>query len=236
MHQDNRPLILVVEDSPDDMRRICSIVEDFGLPIRVSSTKEAMEELCNTGKFDAIVLDLMLGGATAAGTVGAFMTAAPRLPVIVVTGYDDDSVKRECQARGWSWVSKESKNFQRALRRALDNAIDREDSTGSLIQRDNSSQLDAILAETRALRSTQKEMQFQLDSLVGVLAAVMDQLFGPVVDARTGRRDSESGCVAAHKQARKVIASGTSLVWIAIASVAGSFGAVMSWILGRLTQ
>ena len=231
-----KPRILIVEDAKADQRRLSEIAENYGLPVTVGSTADAMGVL-RAGDFDLVILDLMLGDGTPQNTIDAFRMALKRTPVIVVTGIDDEAVKRDCESIGWSWVPKDSQYFGRVLSRAIDAALDREDSGTGFVQRSNTSQLDAIIATLADMKASQKAMQMQLDSLVKLVGSVMDQMHGPA-DPITGVR--RGGCVATCERTQGMFTAGDkwrSAVWIGTASAfGGGIVSLVFWFVLKVIQ
>ena len=229
----SRPRILVVEDSKADARRLSEIAEISGLPVCVDSVSAAMDILQSSPTFDLVILDLMLGTGSPENTIDAFRMALRRTPVIVVTGYENETAKQECEAIGWAWVKKDAVQFGRVLGRAIDAALDREDSGTGYVPRSRESQIDAILAKLTSMESTQKTMQAQLDGLVGVMGRVADQMWGPE-DPITKYRDG--GCVKRHQQVLGIVRAGRVYLWAAVMSTTGLAWILVQWIASKVTQ
>lgn len=229
----SRPQILIVEDSPADAITISDLAKEYGLPIVANSFEMAMS-LLQSRHFDVVILDLTLGVTAPQDTIIGFALVVTRTPVVVVTGSEDPALKGECESRGWAWVYKESQYYTRTLNRAIDNALAREDSGTGHIPQSGDSRIDAILAAVNKMANRQAEMQDRLDKIGGAIEAVLDTMFGSVVDARTGTR--AGGCVSRHQQAQKVLSIGGAWLWAVAISVAGACGGVVSWAIGKLTQ
>ncbi|MBI5596971.1 MAG: response regulator [Elusimicrobia bacterium] len=87
--------ILLVEDSDVDARLIEAMLA--GLPARPASSRasslRSALELARTGAFDAVLLDLTLDDSLGLDTLGAFTKEFPSLPVVVVSGEQDEVIR-----------------------------------------------------------------------------------------------------------------------------------------------
>ena len=97
--------VLVVEDSPEDARAVRRFLGEqrrrtFRLTVRtrLADALETLEE----SSFDAALVDLRLpdSGSRALGTLEALQAAHPDLPLIVLTGLDDDEMAEEAMRAG----------------------------------------------------------------------------------------------------------------------------------------
>ena len=91
-----RPLeILIVEDNPGDARLLRELLADSGVGEftvhRAETMREAQARLA-AQNFDVVLLDLSLPDAHGLSTVGEALSAAPSIPIIVLTGLDDQSL------------------------------------------------------------------------------------------------------------------------------------------------
>lgn len=95
--------LLLVEDETTDANAILRLVRGFrdSTPIvkRVSYLREAMQ-FAAIGAVDACLLDLTLPDVSGIDTVVQFLSKAPMLPVIVLTGHDDMTIARQAVAYG----------------------------------------------------------------------------------------------------------------------------------------
>jgi CheY-like chemotaxis protein len=224
--------ILIVEDNASDSRRISDIAREYGVPVSVNSTAAAMD-LLQSRQFGAVVLDLLLGDGTAENTLQAFSLALTRTPVVVVTGLENEALKRQAELLGWSWVSKESPSFCRLLQRALDAAMEREDSTGGRVAVAAANQLDAILAALKELKAGQGAMADRLEKIESAVSRVMVQMYGDR-DPLTGY--SSGGCVQRHDAAMRLVSLGRAWMLAAVMSLSGLVAGAVSWLVSKVTQ
>src|SRR6202045_2811139 len=96
-------VLLLVEDNPLDARLLremfteqASHYTDF---THVESMGEA-EKLLSERTFDIIVLDLGLPDTQGLGAVRRAHAAAPRLPLVVLTGLDDETLAAQALQEG----------------------------------------------------------------------------------------------------------------------------------------
>lgn len=95
--------ILLVEDNPADSRLIREILNEsrtvkFELTLKVRLA-EALTCL-HTVSFDVVLLDLDLPDSRGLQTVTQTITAAPLLPIIVLTGYEDEHMGIQAVGKG----------------------------------------------------------------------------------------------------------------------------------------
>ena len=218
--------ILIAEDSPRDSLEIASAAQQWGTTVRVSTFQDLIAALESGNRFDLLILDLKIGTSEALNTVQAERVATShlRLPVIVVTGYPDEELKRDCETFGWRWIDKDSQRFKAKLYQAIDKAINSEDSGARRAK--ESGQLDAIL-------STLQEVRQQVTELKSKMDVIFDQMYGPE-DPRTGFRSG--GCIRRQEQAMQVVTLGGAWLWAAYLGTAGVVASLVSWLVSRVTQ
>jgi sigma-B regulation protein RsbU (phosphoserine phosphatase) len=92
------PRVLLVEDNEGDARLVSIILREgfprAASPVRARSLAEAIEASKLNG-FDIALLDMGLPDSNGIETVRQFVAARPSLPVVVMTGLDDDEVSLE---------------------------------------------------------------------------------------------------------------------------------------------
>jgi len=126
---DHRLKLLVIEDSKGDARLLQEMLKHPGAPatqlIHVSSMREAEAYL---GKFnvDLILLDLGLPDAQGLAAVRITRAAAPGVPLIVLTGLDDERLAVQALQEGARDYLVKDEITPRGLARALRYAIQRE--------------------------------------------------------------------------------------------------------------
>lgn len=83
--------VLVVEDNPDDAQLLheFTIAQELPLVLEVADRLGLALERVQTGGHDVILLDLSLPDSAPENTLSTLKKAAPRIPIIVLTGMDD---------------------------------------------------------------------------------------------------------------------------------------------------
>ncbi len=95
--------VLLVEDNPDDVEfiRILSTEMTGGsFDITTADCLSVGMKLLSGGKFDIILLDLFLSDSIGIDTLLAFHTIIADLPVIIMTGYNDEKLAFEAVQKG----------------------------------------------------------------------------------------------------------------------------------------
>jgi DNA-binding response OmpR family regulator len=83
--------ILLIDDSPTQLRVRELVLRGAGFQVSIATTAESAMALLRTtaNKFDVVVTDHILPGASGADFVRELRAAEPDLPVIVVSGMPD---------------------------------------------------------------------------------------------------------------------------------------------------
>ena len=101
MRADTR--LLLVEDNPGDARLLREMLNEPGSDhiavTHVESMIEAEKSLAE-GRFEIILLDLGLPDAQGLEGVRRALAAAPRIPLVVLTGMDDESLAAQALNQG----------------------------------------------------------------------------------------------------------------------------------------
>jgi DNA-binding response OmpR family regulator len=85
--------ILLVEDNPGDARLLRELLRDASLPFELKLVDRLSEARAwiEAERVDVILLDLSLPDAHGLESVTRTLEFAPRLPIVVLTGLDDES-------------------------------------------------------------------------------------------------------------------------------------------------
>lgn len=127
----NRPLnILLVEDNPGDARLVIEDLKEPGVPHRIIQSGRLGEALQRVdedpeGRIDVVILDLSLPDARGLEAVERIRAAAPSLPIVVLTGLDDENVAFRAVEGGVQDYLVKGKVNGSVLVRALRYAIER---------------------------------------------------------------------------------------------------------------
>lgn len=95
--------ILLVEDSPSDAMLLRQMFPRLGKDgwdlVHVERLSDAIDA-CSADSIDAVLLDLSLPDSDGLETVAEFRAAAPTIPIVVLTGFDDEDFALEAVATG----------------------------------------------------------------------------------------------------------------------------------------
>src|ERR1700676_4634165 len=123
-------ILLLVEDNPLDARLLREMFTEQGSHDTDFTHVECMgeaEKLLSERTFDIILLDLGLPDTQGLGAVRRAHAAAPRVPLVVLTGLDDDSLGAQAfQKRAQDYLVKgqiDARGVLRALRYAVERKI-----------------------------------------------------------------------------------------------------------------
>lgn len=95
--------ILLVEDNPGDVRLLREVLQDARtMPYQLSHVvllADAIQRL-GQGGIDVVLLDLSLPDATGLDTVKRTVAAAPQVPIVILTGLNDEGVAVQALRQG----------------------------------------------------------------------------------------------------------------------------------------
>ncbi|NER48608.1 MAG: response regulator [Symploca sp. SIO1A3] len=126
----NKPIhVLLVEDSPSDAKlqrhRFSRLDQEKWQLVHVESLAQAINR-CHEFTFDVVLLDLNLPDSDGLETVVEFRAAVPNIPVIVLTGSDDDELAIGAISQGTQDFLCKDKIDIPLLVRTIYHAIERE--------------------------------------------------------------------------------------------------------------
>ncbi len=128
--------VLLIEDNPGDARLLRELLSNAGPPGvalecagRLSTGVTALEER----QFDAVILDLSLPDSRGLDTFDRLHRAAPRLPVVVLTGLDDEDLALSAVARGAQDYLVKGSVDAASLLRVLRFAVERAKAVGQML-------------------------------------------------------------------------------------------------------
>ncbi len=174
--------VLLVEDNPGDARLFTELVRDTGAGlwklVQADRLSTAIERL-KREPFDLLLLDLSLPDAEGLDTVMRARAEAPKVPIVVLTGHDDEALAvRAMRAGAQDYLVKgrlDGDLLVRSIRyatergRAIEALERREEHYRSLIE--NSMDLISILNLDGTIRyvspSHERILGYPLDELIG---------------------------------------------------------------------
>jgi PAS domain S-box-containing protein len=95
--------VLLVEDSPSDAQLLCELLQDYPPQKFAIERAEQLEEairLVAETTFDVVLLDLTLPDSAGLDTCTRMRRAAPQVPIVVLTGVDDETIALEAMQQG----------------------------------------------------------------------------------------------------------------------------------------
>ena len=120
--------VLLVEDNAGDadyLQRVLTRSETNRFEVTVVSCLNSAITVAGARPFDAVLLDLSLPDSQGLDTVTGFLAAAPQLPVIVMTGYDDMQTGVVAVRYGAQDYVIKGEVIAKVLERAIVHAIER---------------------------------------------------------------------------------------------------------------
>src|SRR5580700_5950053 len=121
-------LLLLVEDNPGDARLLKEMLHEAGAHktelTQAESMAEAEKHLAQA-LFDIVLLDLGLPDAQGLEAVRRARAVAPRVPLIVLTGLDDETLATRALQEGAQDYLVKGQIVARGIRRAIRYAIER---------------------------------------------------------------------------------------------------------------
>jgi diguanylate cyclase (GGDEF)-like protein/PAS domain S-box-containing protein len=135
MNRKSIKILLMVEDNPGDARLLREMFQAQGLHQTELTHAECMtdaEKHLAGGAFDLILLDLGLPDAQGLGAVRRAHIAAPRVPLVVVTGMDDEEMATQALQEGAQDYLIKGQLDSRGLLRALRYAVERKSTEEAL--------------------------------------------------------------------------------------------------------
>jgi diguanylate cyclase (GGDEF)-like protein/PAS domain S-box-containing protein len=123
-------VLLLVEDNPGDARLLREMLNEQSAHFTELTHKESMadaEKHLAASVVDIILLDLGLPDAEGVEAVRRVRTAAPRVPVVVLTGRDDETLAAQALQEGAQDYLIKGQIDSRGLQRALRYAVERMD-------------------------------------------------------------------------------------------------------------
>ena len=116
------PLIAIVDDDEPVRRALSRLLKASGFKVQASSSGRAFLDSLREAHPDCVVLDLQMPDLNGVDVLKELRSRGLHLPVIIITAYDEPSVRANCLAAGASGYL--SKPIDEAvLRRAIADAM-----------------------------------------------------------------------------------------------------------------
>ncbi len=118
--------VLLVEDNPGDARLLREMLRDPGYDVRAVQSCRAAEDFLGENTADIVLLDLGLPDADGIESLQAVRGTASRVPIVVLTGRDDEALAVQALNEGAQDYLVKGQIDTRGLRRALRYAMERQ--------------------------------------------------------------------------------------------------------------
>jgi len=166
--------VLLVEDNPDDADLLGELLADSSgerVEVVVAETlREGLAHLSRTAA-DLLLLDLSLPDSQGLETVTRALAGAPRVPIIVLTGLDDDALGIDAIQAGAQEYLAKGRVDGALLRRSMRYAIERH---RLLAERTDDAQVFAALARVGEVLMVGLRSHAILERMCDVTAEVLD--------------------------------------------------------------
>jgi len=139
---------LLVEDNPADATLTqCLLAESLG-PIKTQCAERVSVALrcLEDERFDVVILDLLLPDSVGLGGLRRIVQTSPEVPVVVLSGVDDEGVKAEAFCEGAQEFLLKGIKFQE-FGRAVDRAISRKRAEAALLRYAGRSNANVIVGD-----------------------------------------------------------------------------------------
>ena len=173
--------ILLVEDNPADYRLLREHLAEVGIGAfevdHAACLKEALERASDESRYDVVLLDLSLPDSQGMTTVHRCRAAMPLLPIVVLTGMDDENLGIQAIRSGAQDYLIKSQVDSRLLMRTIGYAQERH-------------RLEVVRANlTEQLREARDELERRVHERTADLRCTVETLRGEV-NARQQAEDS----------------------------------------------
>jgi len=181
---EQRQRILLVEDNPGDARLTQVLLAEAGVQsadiVHATSLAEASARL-GAGAFDVVLLDHSLPDAHGLAGVVAMQTRCPHLPVVVLSGLDDEQVSLEALQMGAQDYLVKGQGDGLTIARAVRYAIERKRTELQLVKEKERADV-ANRAKSQLLANMSHELRTPLNAIIGFAELLKSGI--PLTEAR----------------------------------------------------
>jgi signal transduction histidine kinase len=182
MLHDAKVRVLLVEDNPGDARlarELLGEVESFEFELEhVERLSEAVSAL-NRSRFDVVLLDLSLPDSQGLDGIAGLQKAVPAVPIVVLTGRNDDSVAIDVLKAGADDYLIKGQGDGQLMVRAIRYSIERARGRILLVEAKAKAEV-ANRTKTEFLANMSHELRTPLNAIMGFSELLKGQMLGPV--------------------------------------------------------
>ncbi|MHB8146292.1 MAG: sensor histidine kinase [Vulcanimicrobiaceae bacterium] len=120
--------VLLVEDNPADAAYVKAVLDEREFRLTVATRVHEAVDLLSARRVEVVLLDMSLPDGNGLEGLRAIQTAAPHVPVVILSGDDDERMATSAVRAGAQDYLLKGHASDVVLRRALHYAIDRQDS------------------------------------------------------------------------------------------------------------
>jgi PAS domain S-box-containing protein len=169
--------VLLVEDSPSDARLLRESLEDYPLQRFAVEQAERLGEavaLLARDSFDVVLLDLNLLDSSGLETCRRLARVAGQVPIIVLTGADDEAIATEAMRLGVQDYLVKGQAYGSVIGRTIRYAVERSQSQQCLreVNARLQEQAEELQSRTEELRTQAEELRRQAGELATVNATL----------------------------------------------------------------
>jgi signal transduction histidine kinase len=172
--------VLIVEDSTTDARIVRNYLSKGknGAQVQAANRLADALALVQDNTFDVILLDMSLPDGEGVESVRRMRAAAPRVPIVILSGLEDESIASQAMHAGAQDYLLKGRVDDVSLRRALRYAIERQQLLDQLAASESRLQQENLILRRLTDAAGRVFATLDVRAVVGLLAAEARRLWG----------------------------------------------------------